>query len=128
MLRREFVLAALVSPLVLGACRSAVLTTPTGSARGLTAEQLKQCILTAGTRREWKMDASQPGKIVATQTRRGHVAVCDIAYDDKGYKISLNKATTLVNPDGTVHVKYNQWVNNLRQDIDQEIQVTLYAK
>ena len=44
-------------------------------------------------------------------------ASVDILYDANGFRITMNDKTNMVEKNGKVDGKYNQWVNNLNGDI-----------
>ena len=108
------------STLVLASCRARAPLAPETPVEGLSTERIKKCILTGAVRKGWKTRVVSSGYIVATYTKGENVACVDIHYDARGYRITMNDATTMVMPDGMVHAKYNTWVKNLDAAINQQ--------
>ncbi len=79
----------------------------------------EKAIKTAGTRLGWTMSKLEPGLIRATLNLRSHVAVVDIAYDDRGYAIDYVDSENLKydETEGEIHKSYNKWIRNLERYI-----------
>ncbi len=93
-----------------------------GSGKPLTAEQVKNAIISGGARARWSASI-QPGNVIRlTYSPRSHSAVVDVAYTAKAYSIRYANSVNLgYSPDGgtgTIHPNYNKWVANLRQAIE----------
>jgi hypothetical protein len=103
---------------------------PVSSSDGkpLTAEQVKNAIISGGARGRW-LAAVQPGNVVRlTYNARTHVAVVNVTYSAKTYSIRYADSTNLgYSPDGgagIIHPNYNKWVNSLRQAIEVALRST----
>lgn len=93
-----------------------------GSGKPLTAEQVKNAIISGGARARWSASI-QPGNVIRlTYSPRSHSASVDVAYTAKSYSIRYANSVNLsYNPEGatgTIHPNYNKWVSNLRQAIE----------
>ncbi|MCT4707477.1 hypothetical protein MUA04_06210 [Enterobacteriaceae bacterium H11S18] len=94
-----------------------VLTPDTIVTQHVTADQVKQAILTAGQGRNWIMTVAGPGVINATQNARDHSATVRINYSEREYSIHYVSSVNLMASGGEIHRAYNHWVNNLDNDI-----------
>jgi hypothetical protein len=93
-----------------------------GSGKPLTAEQVKNAIISGGARARWTASL-QPGNIVRlTYSPRTHSATVDVAYTAKAYSIRYANSVNLHyagdGATGTIHPNYNKWVSSLRQAIE----------
>ena len=114
--------------LLLGSCRSApvrnvdsaLLMAPLET----TLEEVTAGIVRAGSLRDWQMTEVAPGHLVAQlEVRDRHRAVVDIFFDTNVFSIQYKDSENL-NFDrrrGLIHPNYNQWVMNLRSDIQREM-------
>lgn len=94
-----------------------ILTPDTMVTNAVTAEQVKQAILSAGFGRKWIMTVVGPGVINATQKARDHSATVRINYSARAYSIHYVSSVNMMASDGQIHRAYNNWVNNLDRDI-----------
>ena len=119
MQRRKLIIgvAAVASVGLLSACRTVSLAEPEGVSGGLAPEQLRNVIIKALLNRSWRVTEDEPGLIKARYIKGPHIAAVVIHYNEKGYRIEMDPATTLKRPDGMVDAKFNQWVRNIDKDI-----------
>lgn len=80
-------------------------------------EQLKDAIIQAGLSRQWVMTPAAPGVINGHLSQRGHTADIRVTYSSGSYSINYVSSSNLKARRGQIHKNYNQWVNNLDQDI-----------
>jgi len=97
--------------------------TTTASGKSLTASQVRQGIITAGSALGWRVVDAGPGRLEGTLALRTHTAVVDIPYSATKYSILYKSGENLNAADGTIHKNYNGWVQNL----DKGIRATLSA-
>jgi hypothetical protein len=92
-----------------------------------SADEVKQAIMRAGTSSSWRITEAGPGQLRGMRVQTPHAATVDIAYSPQRYSITL-KDSTLVwkgreshvgprSPEPTVHRLYNEWVQELEQQI-----------
>ena len=117
MIKKVFLVSAAAVTLLLSACLSEVPLNHESYTEGLTVEQVRQAVLDGAKVRGWKTEQVKPGFIVATYTKDKKTASVDILYDANGFRITMNDKTNMVEKNGKVDGKYNQWVNNLNSDI-----------
>ena len=89
----------------------------------LAKEDVKNAIMKAGTTRGWVIKEDSPGNLVGTLFIRKHMAKIDIKYNEKSYSINYKDSENLNHEGYLIHKNYNNWVKNLQQDI--EIQLNL---
>ena len=89
----------------------------TAAGKPLTADQVRNAIVAAGTSLGWVMTPVSPGLISGRLTLREHAAVVDIRYSATTYSITYKDSTNLNYRDGQIHKNYNGWVENLDRDI-----------
>ncbi|QLI82311.1 hypothetical protein HZU75_12680 [Chitinibacter fontanus] len=97
---------------------------------GMSAEQIKSNIVSAGNRFGWMVIGSEEGK-VTLQYNKGngkHVVTIAVVYDMKGYQInyvdSINMNYEVENGVPNIHPNYNRWVFNLNKEINN----SMYSK
>jgi len=90
----------------------------------LTADQVKQAIITAPAPRPWEFSAPEAGKLIATLNVRGkHTIVVDISYSATAYSIAYRDSVNMnfkaggADGVGVIHPFYNRWVDELRDAI-----------
>jgi hypothetical protein len=83
----------------------------------LTADQVRNAIVAAGTGLGWVMAPVSPGLVSGRLMLRDHVAVVDIRYTATTYSITYKDSTNLNYRDGQIHKNYNGWIENLDRDI-----------
>jgi hypothetical protein len=91
------------------------------SGKALEASQVRQAIVTAGTKLGWRISDSSAGHLEGTLNLRDHSAVVDIPYSAKTYSILFKSGVNLKAADGNIHKNYNGWVQNLDRDIRAEL-------
>ena len=89
----------------------------TAAGKALTADQVRNAILAAGTNLGWVMTPVSPGLVSGRLMLRDHVAVVDIRYSATTYSITYKDSTNLNYRDGQIHRNYNSWIENLDRDI-----------
>jgi len=98
---------------------NAPVATPSG--KPLTAAQVRQAIITAGTALGWTVADAGPGRLEGTLNLRTHTAVVDLPYTSTTYSILFKRGDNLNVIDGTIHKNYNGWVKNLDRGIRTEL-------
>ena len=121
MQRRTFLAlgAAVALPGMIGACtRATAPLAPEVPVAGLTSEEMGRCLSVAGRKRGWSVLPVDEHHAEATLVKGEHVAVLDITFDEKMFRIQVSPKTsaTLIRPDGLVHRKLNRWINNFQTD------------
>ena len=90
----------------------------------VTLERVKKGIIRAGIFRDWRMTEIEPGHILAQATvRNKHSATIDIFFDTKVFSIRYKDSKNLRYDGDLIHANYNQWVRNLKKDIQKEMQL-----
>lgn len=122
MMKLKQMIAGVICIVALAGCSAMdrtkpVLTPQTIVTQHLTSEQVKQAILNAGQGRNWIMSVAGPGVINATQNVRDHSATVRINYSEREYSIHYVSSVNLMASGGEIHRAYNNWVNNLDNDI-----------
>jgi len=112
--------------LALGACSTsqALLNPSIGlpPERELTPAELHEAILTVLQRRGWQVRRNEPGVIYAAiSLRQRHHASIAVEYSPFDVQIRYRSSQGLNYRDGKIHRNYNRWVNNLRADIQQQL-------
>lgn len=93
----------------------------TAAGKQVTADQVRDGIVRAGTGLGWVMTPISPGLVSGRLSLRDHVAVVDVRYTTKTYSIMYKDSTNLSYRDGQVHRNYNGWIENLDRDIRNEL-------
>ncbi|MGP9803099.1 hypothetical protein [Rheinheimera sp. NSM] len=93
----------------------------------LNIEQIKKAVLLAGSGRGWQMKETTDGQIEAVLNIRKHQAIVRIDYNLHSYSITYVDSTNLKAKNGQIHKNYNNWVNNLNNDIKKYLQQYAYA-
>ena len=131
---RTMLIVAAAAILVLGGCRSspvqniqnAQFGSPTyASSSNLTLDDYERAIIRAGAQRGWTFERVEPGHLIGTVVVRGrHTAVVDVTFTTESYSITYNSSRNLNHDSATgeIHSNYNSWVENLRGDIQREVQ------
>jgi hypothetical protein len=123
--KQVFVVVGVV--LLLAGCTSRpivnVVDQPVVSAAGkqLTADQVRNAIVSAGNALGWVMTPVSPGLDSGRLMLRDHVAVVDVRYTETTYSITYKESTNLNYRDGQIHKNYNGWIENLNRDIRNEL-------
>lgn len=98
----------------------------TSNGKTLSAEEVKQAILTAAGTKGWSVAHQANGKLIATLHVRGkHTVLVEITYAaDKyslNYKDSVNMKSSNQDGQTVIHPFYNKWVQELLDVIRQEL-------
>ncbi|WP_018174591.1 MULTISPECIES: hypothetical protein [unclassified Thioalkalivibrio] len=125
---RLLLILLIASVLVLAGCRG---TAPVHDVSDTTvtdvhgerpnAEQMQQAIRNAGAALGWQMSETEPGLLEGRLSLRDHIAVVEIPYSDGAYSIRYKDSSNLDYEDGRIHPNYNNWVQNLDNQIRAEI-------
>lgn len=83
----------------------------------LSADEIKNAILRAGTERKWAMTPIAPGVINGHRSQREHTADIRITYSLTDYAITYVNSQNLKAGNGQIHRNYNRWIQNLDHDI-----------
>ena len=122
----------LVTLIAVAGCRAAPLynansvafALPATSTQSLSLEDTKRAIITGGSFRGWTFEDVGPGQLVGkVNVRNKHFATVDITFDTETFSINYKSSQNLnYNADRKeIHPNYNNWVQNLQQDIQKEI-------
>lgn len=87
----------------------------------LSLGEIEKRIKAAGTKRGWKSKTIAPGHIEAVIHVRTHIAKVDIKFDTTSYSIFYKDSKNLKYKEGKIHRAYNNWVTNLKNDIEVEL-------
>lgn len=115
-----------------GGCRTAQIyninnaTITPPSEKVLTAKNVEEAIVRAGTALGWKMKPDSEGHILGTLALRTHVAIVDINYTPKTYSITYKDSTNLKHSGNNIHSNYNGWIQNLEKGINNQINLSAY--
>jgi len=83
----------------------------------LTADQVRQAIIRAGSTLGWQIKEIQPFLLEGTLHLRTHMAKVNIPYSTERYSIVYKDSSNL-NYDGkNIHTNYNGWIQNLDKAI-----------
>lgn len=88
------------------------------TAQQLPLERIEALIIAAGQNRAWQFKREAPGYLVASQTLPKYAATVDIRFSQQAYSIMLRSSVGLRQKDGTIHKRYNYWIQLLQGDID----------
>jgi hypothetical protein len=90
---------------------------------GPSLSVIDKAIKEAGARRGWIMETAKPGHIVAVVRVRHHMAQVDILFDRQKFSINYRNSENLNYnaANNTIHRNYNNWVTNLRNDIQSKV-------
>src|SRR5687767_10628812 len=125
------VIAILVAAaaIVMGACTTrghpiynvekAPIILPPGKSANMT--QVSTAIMRAGSRLGWVMNPEGPGRITGRINVKNILAVIDVEHDTKSYSIKYRDSSGLNAESGTIHQRYNGWIQNLDKNIRAEL-------
>ena len=120
-MKRRILLASGVA-LLLAACKTtAPVTIETNQTTAASAAQMKKAIYLAASSKGWRLKEINSKTIQAAYIKNSGSGIIDITYDRNGYKINVNKASTLMDANGNVHKNLNRWIRNLDKSIQQEL-------
>ncbi len=88
---------------------------PSHSKRNMAA--MTSAIKSACTARGWTASEESRSRIIASHTARGHTAIVNIDYTANSFSISYRDSMNLNYEGATIHKTYNNWVQNLEQEI-----------
>lgn len=84
-------------------------------------EEVERAIIAAATDRGWSPRVVMPGMIEATLFVRTHQAIVDIPFSSSEYSIQYKDSTNLDYRNGSIHRNYNNWIHNLSNSIQVEL-------
>ena len=90
----------------------------------VSLKQVEAAIKKGAMRKNWATKKIQDGLLESRVNVRGkHVAVVNISYNTKGYKIDYKDSQGLKYDasSNTIHKNYNKWVHSLQRNIDYEL-------
>lgn len=118
-------LLILVLLLGLSACTSKPLLQPETTLPAnhqVSQSEMQEAIITALKVRHWRVGRIAPGQIYAAiSVRQRHHASIIIDYTPREFTIHYRNSQGLEYQDGKIHRNYNRWVNNLRAEILQQL-------
>jgi hypothetical protein len=123
MRRIDSAIVAAVVVLGFAGCTSAPIYTVSdvpvtaASGKALQSSQVRQAIITAGGALGWRVSDAGSGHLEGVLHLREHTAVVDIPYSATQYSILFKSGENLKAADGTIHKRYNAWVQNLDRGI-----------
>ena len=91
------------------------------AAQDLPLDRIGALITEAGQKRNWAFQKAGAGHLVATQAEAGYIAVVDIYFDQKSYRIQKKSTTGLSDANGMIDRHYNNWVHYLENDIQAQL-------
>ena len=95
---------------------------------GLSLKDVSKAIRSGIVTRGWVVLKDEKNVIEAVLNIRTHEVHVSLAYDPKQIKIAYLSSTNLdydeKNGVRHIHKKYNQWIDNMVQDIQRQLQVT----
>ena len=95
---------------------------------GLSAKDVSKAIRSGIVQRGWVVLKDEKDVIDAQLNVRTHEVRVSIAYDPKQVKITYVSSQNLDYDEKKgvrhIHKKYNQWIDNMVQDIQRQLQVT----
>ncbi|MES2563578.1 MAG: hypothetical protein V4637_12710 [Pseudomonadota bacterium] len=125
MLRQFGGVLMVVASLLVGGCATQPVMNVTQSSiasrkANLGVDEVRQSILTAGSRLGWEMRVDRPGHITGRFLVRNHAAIVDIDYTPTNYSIKYRDSINLDYDGSNIHRGYNRWIQNLDQAIQVE--------
>ena len=91
------------------------------AAQDLPLDRIGALIVEAGQKRNWAFQRAGAGHLVATQANGKYIAVVDIYFDQKSYRIQKKSTTGLSDADGMIDRHYNNWIHYLENDIQAQL-------
>ncbi|MGF1527289.1 MAG: hypothetical protein ACFCBW_10910 [Candidatus Competibacterales bacterium] len=127
---RYSVLFALCAALLLGCAGTAPIrnvqdssVTETVEDQPTSTRQVRRAIISAGGDLGWEISGAGRGHLIGTLFIRSHMAQVDIFFNSERYDIVYRNSSNL-NYDpatGEIHPRYNVWVNNLDNAIQNRL-------
>jgi len=123
--RLVWISGAVLIVLLVGACRTKpilnVADAPLATPPGATLEDVGAAVRRAGAGLGWEMQETGPSEMKGTLNLRKHVAVVNIRYTLRSVSIVYVSSENLKSNGTSIHRNYNNWVNNLRARIQEEV-------
>jgi len=83
----------------------------------LPLETIQRRIKLIGSARGWAFEDIKPGHMVGNVGTHKHNAKADIYFDQANFSIKYRESYNLREHDGTIHHRYNRWIELLERDI-----------
>jgi hypothetical protein len=96
-------------------------TVPADVQHKLSSEQVGKIIANAALEKGWTVRHGKPGHMQCTLKWRDHSATVDIAYSKNSYNIELDSSENLLQENGMIHKRYNEYVQQLQNKIDEKL-------
>ena len=126
-MRKSLILtAALAAAGLLSGCMAFMgenIQYPKENVSGAAPEQVKSAILSGCLSRGWECEERSPGVIRAIHATTKFQAIVDIPYSAEGFQLNYVSSIGLGYKNGIIHNRYNRWVNNLRYDAEQQLNI-----
>lgn len=95
--------------------------TELGTAKPVTAAQVRNAILAAGPHHGWTLVSETPGVMTLQAATRAHSVTVDVAYDAHGFQVKF-KSSENMGQEGsgdkiTIHPHVNKWLSDFNEDI-----------
>lgn len=92
------------------------------ASQALSMKEIGNVIELAAMGRDWLINKKQEGVYELTQTKKTHVAVVQVNYDQKTFSIKYKDSSDLLYNGTNIHRNYNRWVQYLERDIQMGLQ------
>lgn len=92
----------------------------TGSSN-VSLARVQRTIITASAVKGWRPELGDPGHIIATRRRAGHVAKVDITYTDSSFNIRYVDSDNMEYTGNGISSVYANWVKDLRNEIKRRL-------
>ena len=115
------------SVLILGGCKLAPVHNVENAAisatmKTLSADQISEAIVRAGSGLGWKMHPDVDAKeVIGVLTLRKHMAKVRVNYTDEFYSIKYVDSQNLKYDGENIHNNYNGWIQNLDRAIQTQL-------
>lgn len=110
----------------LSGCSSQLIATPAGqiyASDNLTAKDVKNSIVIACQGRNWQVLDANNHSVTARYRKPGMSVTVQIDFNSTSYTINWKESSGEMERKGdTINRHYNRWVNNLKVDIDRQLQ------
>jgi hypothetical protein len=87
----------------------------------LNPKQVEGGIIRAARNQTWRLRRVKPGQLEATKRWRSHIAVVAINYSPDTYDIIFRRSQNLLEGDGRIHRRFNQFVFQLDEEISKQL-------
>lgn len=94
---------------------------PTSAPHTLSEKQVGDIIAETATEKHWVVSNRKSGLMHCRLEWDKHVAEIDVTYTKHNYNITLSRTQNLMESDGMIHKRYNQYIHELQDAIDHNI-------